>query len=333
MPGAVGGAALGRGVRWTAERGESFLADNHARDHVSDAELALDRDGHCRALRVTTHANLGAYLSNTGPSITTLVGAGMAGAYKIPACALRVVGVVTNTVPIDAYRGTGRAEAAYIVERMMEIAALEMGVARDELRRRNFIGASDMPFTNAMGRVHDTGDFAGAMDKAQTLADWRGFDARRSASAARGKLRGLGLANYIVRSAFMPGETATLHFTGGDKVEIRIGNQSNGQGHETAYRQMLGTWLGIGFDRIVLAQGDSDKVAHGLTGGSRAMAIGGAAIQGAADEVKRAANGGGRFARSQCADIEYDKGAFRVRGTDLAVTLFDAARAAREGRA
>ena len=181
---------------------------------------------------------------------------------------------------------------------------------------------------------HDTGDFAGAMDKAQTLADWRGFDTRRSALAARGKLRGLGLANYIVRSAFMPGETATLHFTAGDKVEIRIGNQSNGQGHGTAYRQMLGAWLGIGFDRIVLAQGDSDKVAHGLTGGSRAMAIGGAAIQAAADEVKRR----GKLVaadslEANAADIEYDKGAFRVRGTDLAVTLFDAARAAREGRA
>ena len=322
---------LGRPVKWVAERGESFLSDSQGRDNVSHAELALDAEGHILALKVTTHAALGAYLSNFGPFVPTEAGTDMlVGLYKTPAIYVNVKGMFTNTVSVDAYRGAGRPEAAYVLERMVDAAARDMGLAPDEIRRRNFIDR--LPYTTPLGDTYDSGEFTTVMEACMEAADWAGAEARRRDAARRGRLLGLGLACYVERCGGGPAETARLEFAEDrDQVTITIGNQSNGQGHETAYAQVLSDRLGIDGDAIRFVQGDSDLIDPGFTGGSRALSVGGAAVSGAAVQViEKGRTIAANAMEAAVADIEFADGRFTVAGTDRSISVFEAARAARD---
>ncbi|HZE62191.1 MAG TPA: xanthine dehydrogenase family protein molybdopterin-binding subunit [Burkholderiales bacterium] len=312
---------LKRSVRWTADRSESFLSDAQGRDNYSVAELAMDNDGRFLALRVTTWANMGAYLSNFGPFIPQLAAPMLSGVYRIPSIHLNIKGTLTNTVPVDAYRGAGRPEAIYLLERVVDAAAREMGLAPDEIRRRNFIPPSAMPYQTPVESKYDSGEFATVMARAMEKADWAGFGARRKASK---KLRGMGLAMYIERCGGGPGDTIRVKVEG-DKVTAYSGMQDNGQGHTTSFVQLLSAKLGIDAAHIKVVQGDTDLVpTDGLTGGSRFLAIGGVAAQVAAGEViekgKRAA---AQKLEAAASDIEYKDGEFRIAGTDRRVSLFE----------
>ncbi|HRQ83185.1 MAG TPA: xanthine dehydrogenase family protein molybdopterin-binding subunit, partial [Azospirillaceae bacterium] len=265
--------ALGRPVKWTAERIEGFLSDDHGRDHVSHAELALDADGVFLALKVNTVANLGAYLSTYGPFIPTEAGVAMlAGSYRTPAIHARVRGVFTNTQPVDAYRGAGRPEAAYLLERLIDYAARQIGMDPAEIRRRNYVPAAAMPFTTVLGQTYDTGDFQQNLEDALLIADRAGFPARRQEAAKRGKRRGLGLSTYIEACSGGGPEEATLQVMGDGRVVVAIGTQTNGQGHETAYKQIVAERFGVAPERIEVVQGDTDRVRWGSgTGGSRSV--------------------------------------------------------------
>ena len=317
---------LKRAVRWTADRSESFVADVQGRDNYSVAELALDADARFLALRVTTYANMGAYLSNYAPFIPQLAVPMLSGVYRIPAIYANIKGVVSNTVPVDAYRGAGRPEAIYLVERIVDLAARELGLSPDELRRRNFVTPADMPYQTPVESRYDSGDFAAVMAAAMEKADWAGFEARRDAARRRGKLRGIGLAMYIERCGGGEGDTVILKVDPAGSVTLLSGMQDNGQGHITTFVQLLSDRLGLDASKIRVVQGDTDVVPSGLTGGSRFLAIGGVAAMGAADEViaqgKDAAAG---LLEAAAADIEYRDGEYRIAGTDRAVTLFQAA--------
>ncbi len=229
---------LGRAVRWTCERSEHFLADAHGRDNVTTATLGLDGRGRFVALGVDLLADMGAYLSEYAPYIPYL-GAGMTpGVYDIPVCHVRVRGIYTHTVPVDAYRGAGRPEASYVIERLVDAAARELGTAPDVLRRRNFIRPSAMPYTTAVGKTYDTGEFAGHMARAQEIADWPGFRRRAAEAKRRGRLRGIGLATYIEACGSNGPERAELTMERDGSVTILIGSQSSGQGHDTSYAQL-----------------------------------------------------------------------------------------------
>ncbi len=315
---------LERAVRWTAERGESFLSDAQGRDNYSVAELAMDGEGRFLALRVTTWANMGAYLSNFGPFIPQLAAPMLSGVYRIPAIYLNIKGTLTNTVPVDAYRGAGRPEAIYLLERTIDLAARELGLAPDELRRRNMI--SSFPHQTPVESRYDSGDFAGVMDKALQNSRWKEFSRRRDEAEKRGMLRGIGLGMYIERCGGGPGDTVRLKV---DEKEITLysGMQDNGQGHVTTFIQLLSAKFGIDAGRIRVVQGDTDLVpTEGLTGGSRFLAIGGVAAGAAADEVMAK----GKELASQklevsSKDVEYQDGEFRISGTDRKIGLFDLA--------
>jgi len=318
---------LKRAVRWTADRSESFVSDVQGRDNYSIAELALDEGGHFLALRVTTYANMGAYLSNFGPYIPQGAVSVLSGVYRIPAIYANIRGVVSNTVPVDAYRGAGRPEAIYLVERIVDIAARELGLAPDELRRRNFIKPADMPYQTPVQSRYDSGDFATAMFRTMEKADWAGFPARRDEARRRGKLRGIGMAMYIERCGGGNGDTVILKVDPAGSVTLISGMQDNGQGHITTFVQLLSDKLGGGGSHIRVVQGDTDVVPSGFTGGSRFLAIGGVAAVRAADEVialgKNAAAG---LLEAAAADIEYGDGEYRIAGTDRAVSLFEVAK-------
>ena len=323
---------LKRAVRWTAERSEGFLSDVQGRDNLSLVELALDKDAKFLGLRVTTHANLGAYLSNYGPFIPTSAGTPMLAAlYRTPAIWVNVKGMVTNTVPVDAYRGAGRPEAIYAVERVIDAAARQLGLGPDEIRRRNFIQPSDMPFKTCMDTVYDSGDFPAILAKAMEQADWKGFAARRRESEARGKLRGIGVAGYIEKCGGGAPETAVLKVGEDGRVTLLAGMQDNGQGHATTMTQLVSEKLGIDAETISVVQGDSDLTPNGFTGGSRFLAVGGAAAVGASDEVIRK---GRELAADELeaapGDIEFADGEFRIAGTDRKLSIFDAARVAKK---
>ncbi len=315
---------LKRPVRWTGERAETFIADVQGRDNFSIAELALDADARFLALRATTYANMGAYLSNFGPFIPQLAFLVLSGVYRIPAIALIVKGVVTNTVPVDAYRGAGRPEGIYLVERIVDVAARELALAPDEIRRRNFI--DEFPYQTPVESEYDSGDFPGAMALAMQRADWAGFAARRAAAAERDRLRGIGLAMYIERCGGGNGDTITLRVGGEGKVTVISGMQDNGQGHVTGLKQVVSDKLGIDAAAIEVVQGDTDVVPDGLTGGSRFIAIGGVAAIAAADEaVAKGRETAGRLLEAAAADIEYRDGRYRIAGTDRGVSLFEVA--------
>ncbi len=316
---------LKRPVRWTGDRSESFLSDVQGRDNYSVAELALDADAKFLALRVTTYANMGAYLSNFGPFIPQLAFFVLSSVYRIPAISLNVKGIVTNTVPVDAYRGAGRPEGIYLTERIVDTAARELGIGPDEIRRRNFIDT--FPYKTPVDSEYDSGDFAGAMTQAMERADWRGFAKRRQEAEKRGKLRGMGLAMYIERCGGGTGDTITVRIGGEGRVTLFSGMQDNGQGHVTSFKQVLSDKLGIDAETIDIVQGDTDVVTDGLTGGSRFLAIGGVAAMAAADDaVEQGRQAAAGLLEAAPGDIEYRDGEYRIAGTDRKVSLFDAAK-------
>ena len=311
---------LKRSVRWTAERTEGFLSDAQGRDNYSVAELATDKDGRFVALRVTTWAAMGGYLSNFGPFIPQLAAPMLSGVYRIPAIHLSIKGTRTNTVPVDAYRGAGRPEAIYLLERTVDVAARELGLAPEELRRRNFIKPSEMPYQTPVESKYDSGDFAAIMDQAMAAAGWKNFSTRNGSA----KKRGIGMAMYIERCGGGPGDTVRLKVADGSAT-LYSGMQDNGQGHTTTFVQLLSQKLGIDSSKIKVVQGDTDVVpGDGLTGGSRFLAIAGVAAGGAADEViEKGKQEAARRLEAAASDIEYRDGEFRIAGTDRRIGLFD----------
>jgi carbon-monoxide dehydrogenase large subunit len=321
--------SLKRTVKWIPDRQEAFQSDVQGRDHVSIAEMALDKD--CRFIgeRITTYAALGAYLNHFSVFIPTLAGSSMLnGLYGTPAIYVNVKGVMTNTVPTDAYRGAGRPEAAYLMERFVDHIARETGKTPDEIRAINFIKPGQIPYKTALGDTYDSGNFEAVMRKGMERADWKGFAARRAQSAAKGKWRGIGMATYVEKCSGGNPETVKAQFNEDSTITIVTGNQTNGQGHETALSQIASARLGIDIERIRFVQGDSDVVPDGFTGGSRTIAINGAATVGVADKIiakgkPLAAN----LLEASAADIDYKDGSFRIVGTDRSVSLFDVAKA------
>src|SRR5260221_14191459 len=322
---------LGRPVKWAPERSEAFLSDTQGRDNVTDAELALDADGRFLAVRIATVANMGAYLSNFSSFIPTLAGTQMlTGLYALPAAYVGVKCVFTHTVPIDAYRGAGRPEAAFVVERLVDVAARRLGIPAAELRRRNFVKREQMPYNTALGLTYDSGDFVRNMDDALRLADQQGFAARRAASQAKGKLRGFGFATYIEQCGTGGDEMAELRFDPSGGVTLLIGTQSSGQGHHTAYAQFVADGLGIPLEEIRFHQGDTDTVSFGRgTGGSRSLPVGGNAVRGAIDKViAKTKKIAAHKLEAAEADIEFADGAFRIARTGRSVHFTTIAQAA-----
>jgi carbon-monoxide dehydrogenase large subunit len=317
----------GRPVKWIAERSEHFLADAQGRDNLTTARMAVDRDGRFLALEVNTLADMGAYLSTYAPYIP-YIGAGMLpGVYDIPACFIHVRAPHTNTVPVDAYRGAGRPEAAYVIERLVDTIARELSLEPDEVRRRNFIKPGAMPYETATGKVYDTGEFAGHMARAQDVADWKGFKARAAAAKEAGKLRGIGLATYIEACGGNGPETATITLDKDGGVTLLIGTQTTGQGHDTSYSQLIAEQLGLSPDKIRMVQGDTDRIKTGLgTGGSSSIPAGGASVASAtrklADNLKELA---ADALEASPRDLEFADGMVRVAGTDRAMSLSDLA--------
>src|SRR5689334_14457800 len=321
---------VNRPIKWTAERSESFLSDAHGRDHVTKAELALDKDGKFLALRVKTHAAMGAYLSTFASCIPTILYATLlAGQYTTPAIHCEVTAVFTNTAPVDAYRGAGRPEATYVVERLVHQVGVDLGIAQDEIRRRNFIRT--FPYQTPVALNYDIGDYDATLDGAMRLADVAGFEARRAESAARGKLRGLGYSSYIEACGLAPSNVAgslgaraglfeagevRVHPTG--KVTVFTGSHSHGQGHETTFAQVVADRLGLGVDDVDIVHGDTGRIPFGMgTYGSRSIAVGGTAIMKAVDKiVAKGRKIAAHLMEVSDTDVEFKDGKFTVRGTD-----------------
>jgi aerobic carbon-monoxide dehydrogenase large subunit len=322
---------LGRPVKWTCERREAILADEHARDTVSEAELALGAEGRFLGLRVRTVANVGAYVSSDRNLLATFMNvATLVGVYTIPAAHVHVTCVLANTSSTAPYRGAGRPESTYVIERLIDDAARELGRDPVELRRRNLIPASAMPYRTALKVTYDSGQFEKTMDKALGLADVAGFAARREASRRRGRLRGLGVVNAIERAAAPQPEFAEIRFDPSGGATVLMGTKSQGQGHETMFRQVLFERLGLDPTAVRYVDGDTDRVAFGTgTMGSRSTVVGGSALWLAADKViakgKRIA---AHLLEAAEADVVFGDGRFRVAGTDRGVALTEVARAA-----
>jgi aerobic carbon-monoxide dehydrogenase large subunit len=335
---------LHRPVKWTAERSESFMSDAHGRDHLSRVELALDAAGHFLGLRVHTHANLGAYLSTFGPCVPTYLYATLfAGCYKTPAIYAEVKGIFTNTVPVDAYRGAGRPEAAFLVERIVETAARECGFDRVALRKMNFIRPEDFPYQTPVALQYDSGDYEATFDLALKMADYDGFEQRRELARERGRLRGLGLSTFVEACGIAPSAVAgalgaraglyesgqvRVHPTG--SVTVFTGAHSHGQGHETAFAQIVSEYLGVPFEQVEVVHGDSDRIPFGMgTYGSRSLAVGGSAIYMAMEKViAKGKKIAAHLLEASEGDIEFERGSFRVKGTDRQKTIGDIAFAA-----
>jgi carbon-monoxide dehydrogenase large subunit len=320
---AVAAQRLHAPVTWIADRSEHFLGDAQGRDNLTTARLALDRRHRFLALDVDLVADMGAYLSMYAPFIP-YIGAGMSpGIYDIPACHVRVRGVYTNTVPVDAYRGAGRPEAAYVIERLVDAAAREIGIAPDELRRRNFIKPGAMPYQTATGKSYDSGDFAAHMQRAQDIADWPGFRARLAQSKKAGRLRGIGLATYIEACGNNGPETAIIELERDGSVTVLIGSQSTGQGHATAYAQLVAEHLGIPPERVTMVQGDTDRIATGVgTGGSSSISCGGASLDSAARKLAENLKAlAGEALEAGADDLEIAGEAVRIAGTDRAISF------------
>jgi carbon-monoxide dehydrogenase large subunit len=318
---------IGRPVKWIAGRGESFLGDNQARDQAVEAELALAEDGRFLGLRWTGMHNAGAYIEGAGaiPIIFSLKLA--SGVYAIPAVDVTSRFVFTNTAPTVPYRGAGRPEAIYIVERLVDRAARELDMDPAELRRRNLIRRDAFPYRIPTGWTYDSGDYERALDKCRALADWEGYAARQAASAARGKRRGRGIASYV-ENAGVFNERMEVRFDPSGEATIFAGTLSHGQGHETVYAQMVADWLGLEPDKIHLVQADTDAVAIGRgTYASRSMMVGGSALRAAADEViERGRRFAAHFLEAAPADIVFAEGKFAIGGTDRAIALVEVAR-------
>jgi carbon-monoxide dehydrogenase large subunit len=330
---------VGRPIKWTAERSESFLSDAHGRDHVAVAELALDADGKFLALREYATVNLGAYLSTFATCVPTILHSTLlAGQYTTPAIYSEITAVFTNTAPVDAYRGAGRPEATFLVERLVETAAREMKIDPAELRRRNFI--KTFPYATPVGLTYDSGDYEATLAKAMEVADVKGFAKRKDASAGKGLLRGIGYASYIEACGIAPSSVAgalgaraglfeagevRVHPTG--TVTVFTGTHSHGQGHETTFAQVVADRLGIGIDAVDIQHGDTDKILFGMgTYGSRSLAVGGTAIVMAVDKViAKGKKIAAHLLEASDADIEFANGEFRVAGTDRKKTFAEVA--------
>lgn len=319
---------LGAPVKWAATRGESFLSDTQGRANVAFGELALDAGGTFLALRIRTIADMGAHLSQFGPFVPTMAASGvLAGVYGFRAIHNHVTCVYTNTPPVDAYRGAGRPESNYVVERLIDTAARELGIDRVEIRRRNMIPSSAMPYTTPVGRTYDSGEFEFVLDAALKKADWAGFPARRAASEARGLKRGIGLAYYMEATGGPPVERAEIRFADDGHVDVYVGTQSSGQGHETAYVMLIADRLGVPGELVRIVQGDTDTIPiGGGTAGARSLYSEGTAILTTAatviDKGKRAA---GEMLEAAADDIEFANGAFTIAGTDRSVGILDVA--------
>jgi len=325
---AVAARRLKRPVKWIAERSEHFVADTHGRDNVTSARLALDAESRFLALEVDLVADLGAYLSAFAPFIP-FIGAEMSpGLYDIAACCVRVRGVHTNTVPVDAYRGAGRPEAAYLIERLVDVAARETGIAPDAIRRRNFIRRGAMPYTTATGKTYDSGDAAGHLSRAQELAEWRSFARRHAASKKVGRLRGIGIASYVEACGNNGPDTVTLRLDDDGAVTVLAGTQSTGQGHHTAFAQIIADRLSLPPERVRVVQGDTDLVATGTgTGGSSSIPCGGASVAVAADKLaKNLKELAVDALEAAPGDLELADGTVRVAGTDRAIAFAELAR-------
>ncbi|RKK03183.1 xanthine dehydrogenase family protein molybdopterin-binding subunit [Pseudoroseomonas wenyumeiae] len=331
---------LGRPVKWTDERTGSFLSDYHGRDHEVTAELALDAEGKFLAVRLTSFANMGAYLSNVGPLMGTAgFGRNVQSNYTTPLIEVSTKSLVTNTPPVTAYRGAGRPEGNYFMERLIEAAAQEMGISAIEMRRRNHIKPDQFPYAAASGSKYDGGEFNAVLDKALAAADWDGFEARKAESKARGRLRGRGIGNFLEATAPPSKEMGGLRFGEDGSVTIITGTLDYGQGHWTPFAQVLHQTLGIPFDRIKLVQGDSDKlIAGGGTGGSKSlMASGAAIVEASAKVVDKARIAAAHMLEAAEADIEFDPhaeggGRFSIAGTDRGLDIMTIAARLREAK-
>jgi carbon-monoxide dehydrogenase large subunit len=326
---------VNRSIKWTCERSESFLTDAHGRDHVSHAEMAMDKDGKFLGMRVHTHANLGAYLSTFSTAVPTILYATLlAGQYTCPQIYVEVDSWFTNTAPVDAYRGAGRPEATYLLERLVSRCGWEMGLSQDEIRKRNFINS--WPYQTPVALQYDTGDYLGCMVKAQDMADVAGFLGRKAASAAKGLLRGIGYSSYIEACGIAPSNIAgalgaraglfecgeiRVHPTG--SVTVFTGSHSHGQGHETTFAQVVAARLGVAVDAVDVVHGDTGRVPFGMgTYGSRSISVGGAAIMKALDKIEtKAKKIAAHLMESSDADVEFANGEFTVKGTDKKVTF------------
>jgi len=326
---------VNRSIKWTCERSESFLTDAHGRDHVSHAEMAMDKDGKFLGMRVHTHANLGAYLSTFSTAVPTILYATLlAGQYTCPQIYVEVDSWFTNTAPVDAYRGAGRPEATYLLERLVSRCGWEMGLSQDEIRKRNFINS--WPYQTPVALQYDSGDYLGCMTKAQDMADVAGFPGRKAASAAKGLLRGIGYSSYIEACGIAPSNIAgalgaraglfecgeiRVHPTG--SVTVFTGSHSHGQGHETTFAQVVAARLGVAVDAVDVVHGDTGRVPFGMgTYGSRSISVGGAAIMKALDKIEtKAKKIAAHLMESSDADVEFANGEFTVKGTDKKVTF------------
>jgi carbon-monoxide dehydrogenase large subunit len=326
---------LNRPIKWNCDRSEAFLSDAHGRDHVSHAELAMDKDGKFLGFRVHTDANLGAYLSTFSTAVPTILYATLlAGQYKTPQVYVEVDSWFTNTAPVDAYRGAGRPEATYLLERIVSRAAWEMGLSQDEIRRRNFI--TEFPYQTPVALQYDTGDFHACIEQANQLADVAGLEQRKAQSKAKGMLRGLGYSSYIEACGLAPSNVAgalgaraglfecgevRVHPTG--SVTVFTGSHSHGQGHETTFAQVVAARLGLSPEQVDIVHGDTGRVPFGMgTYGSRSISVGGAAIMRALDKIEaKAKKIAAHLMEASDADIDFAGGEFKVKGTDKMVTF------------
>jgi aerobic carbon-monoxide dehydrogenase large subunit len=335
---------LPRPVRWVATRAESFLADNQARDHLTHAELALDADGRFLGLHVNTFANLGAYISTFGAGIPSAIYSALfAGGYRTPAIFVEVTGVFTNTTQTDAFRGAGRPEACYVLERLADEAANTLGLDRAEIRRRNLIPPDAMPYKTPVGPTYDCGDFPKIFARALEVAGYDGFATRRSEAARRGRLRGIGMACYVESSGVAPSrfagangarvgfyEAASIRVEPDGAIRAMLGTHNHGQGHATTFAQILSSRFGTPVEKIDVVEGDTDAVPHGTgTFGSRSIAVGGCALDRAADKI--VAKGkliAAHLLEAAAGDVDFNDGVFVIAGTDRRVSFEAVARAA-----
>lgn len=332
---------LARPVKWTAERSESFMSDAHGRDNITHAELAMDENGKFLGLRERTLANMGAYLSTFGPAIPTYFHSTlMAGCYATPAIYCEVKAVFTNTVPVDAYRGAGRPEATYTVERLVDVAARQLKIDPAEIRRRNFIPKDAFPYDSPVGLQYDSGDYERTLDQALELAEYASFEQRRQAASSAGKLRGIGLSCYVEACGAAPSqiagalgaraglyEVAQVRVNPTGSVNVITGSHSHGQGHETVFAQLVTEYLGVPIENVEVIHGDTEKVPFGMgTYASRSLAVGGSALASAltkvVDKGKKIA---AHLLEADAGDIEFAKGNFSVAGTDKTVAFGDVA--------
>jgi carbon-monoxide dehydrogenase large subunit len=333
-----------RPVKWTAERSESFISDAHGRDHDSVAEMAIDKDGHFLALRVNTICNMGAYLSTFAPAVPTYLYATLlAGVYKTPAIYVEVKAVFTNTVPVDAYRGAGRPEASFLLERLVDAIAQDTGIDRIELRRKNFIPADAFPYQTPVALQYDSGDYEATLKGALLASDYAGFEARRRAAAAKGKLRGLGISTYLEACGIAPSavvgslgaraglyEVANIRVHPTGSVTVFTGTHSHGQGHETTLAQLVCEQLGVPMAQVEIVHGDTAKIPFGMgTYGSRSLAVGGTAMVKAMDKIiAKGKKIAAHLMEAAVEDIEFKDNVFSVAGTDKTRTLTDISLAA-----